>query len=259
MKETKSKEHKFLDLEDKPVKSKKIKTKKVVEKKTTNYILILDRSGSMQPISKVTLDGVMENIQTIQELKKKYEDQNFTISLVLFNNDIEYLYWFLNAEDVEPITVEKYSPHGSTFLYHTVGHVVEKVKNHLGDKLENIEEKNIVSIFTDGHDTSWGSGDYKVGDIAELTKELSSGEQWTFTYMGANHDVYEYAKKMNIPQSNTNSYVADKDGTCSAFYAQSQSISNYSLSRSMDKSVIDNFYKSDKAENKDEKKSDTKK
>ena len=117
------------------------------------------------------------------------------------------------------------------------------MKKELESKLSKDKEvKVVVSIFTDGEDTCYGQGDYKAEDVGKMNEELQKTGQWTFTYAGANHDVYAVTHKMNIPISNSMSYTSDIVGTQKAFQTQTQSLASYATSRSLNKDVVAGFY-----------------
>ena len=236
-------EHKFLDLDDDKPKKKSKKAKVAKTNKATHYLLILDRSGSMSSVADSTVSGFNENVETLKALKKDFPEQTYTVSLLMFNSNIEEVHWLSDVDKLEKLTVEKYNPSGSTYLFNTVGYAVNRIKKELESKmLKDKEIKIVVSIFTDGEDTCYGQGDYKAEDVGKLNEELQKTGQWTFTYAGANHDVYAVTQKMSIPMSNTMSYNSSVAGTQSAFQTQTESLTSYATSRSLNKDVSAGFY-----------------
>lgn len=76
---------------------------------------------------------------------------------------------------------------------------------HLRDKTATLTDYNVlVTILTDGEENA--SKEYNGKDIKAMVEELKS-KNWTFTYIGANHDVEKFAQSIAI--NNTMSFEAD--------------------------------------------------
>ena len=232
------KKNKFLDLGDNPPKKKKISKK---NKKVTHYMMILDKSGSMHAVRGVAVDGFNENVQTIKRLNGEFEDQDFLISLIYFNDKIEVALWKEKIDKLEEINVDGYAPGGMTAMCDAVGHNVMKIKEELKKEMSDNEEvKVVVTIFTDGYDNS--SKEYDKSSVAKIIAELQDDtDQWTFSYIGVNHDVQKIASQLNIPASNTIAYkgLADTQG---AFAKQTEGLAKYATMRSVGKSVKCKLY-----------------
>jgi hypothetical protein len=227
---------KFLDLGGKSSKKATLAKDTLV----THYLLILDKSGSMQSVRDVTLSGFNENIQTIKSLVKKYPNQKFYVSLVAFNVEPEVVIWKKDADKIEELTAKSYIPEGVTALFDAVGYGVNRLREEIIDDLKNPEVKVVVSIFTDGEENA--SKKYFGKDISDLLEEIQKMKQWTCSYIGANHDVKHMASSLNIPLSNTISYYSDKIGTTKAFKAASMGTMNYASGRSLGEDVSDKMY-----------------
>jgi len=209
------------------------------KRKINHYLLILDKSGSMQSVKNEAIAGFNEQVQTIKDLTRKYPKQEFKVSLVTFNHEVDTVFMNQQAEELEELKKSHYNPDGMTALYDAIGLSTSSLKNEIEDELKKEDVKIIVSIFTDGYENS--SKEYKISDIAESIEALKKTKKWIFTYIGTNQDVVAVAKKMNVATGNVGIYNVGKIGTQSAFRSASQSISNYAQARSvMDKTALDN-------------------
>jgi len=228
----------FIDLEDNKVVSSKVKL-------ITHYLLILDKSGSMAVAQKNTIKGFNDNIKTIKELAKKNPNQEFYISLVMFNNEVETLLWERPLQDIQCIDDTDYRPCGLTALHDALGSSLDKLEKELEKELkENNESKVVVTIFTDGAENA--SKDYTSMQVADKSEVLQETEQWLFSYIGANHDVAFVAKSLNIPLSNTLKYTSSMIGTAEAFDSQTKGLHKYVSDRSL--GITDNHLYTDKEE-----------
>lgn len=229
----------FIDMNDK-VEPKKVEPQEIL---TTHYLFVLDRSGSMECVADATVEGFNKNVEKIKKLTEEYKNQEFFVSVVLFNHEQEVALWRKPADELKPMTVGEYNPRGYTALYDTVGINVAKLRSELSEDLKNPNVKIMVTIFTDGMDNQ--SKEYTSDKIALMNEDLKKTEQWTFSYVGANQDVAKVAKSMNIPMSNAMFYSPSAQGVKCCFDAQSDALGKYAQTRSFGGSVAMNMYSKD--------------
>ena len=147
-------------------------------------LIILDESGSMEPIRAQALSGANETLQTIRAAQQENPDDNQMISFVTF--DSGHRPSVRTVIDCEPIgkvadlRPDQYEPCGGTPLYDAMGESItalrEKVKE--GDHV-------LVTVITDGFENL--SRHYTAAMVKELVESLSA-KGWVFTYIGANQD-----------------------------------------------------------------------
>jgi len=233
---TKDNKAELIDLEDDKTVSPKAKI-------TTHYLLILDKSSSMMVAQENTIKGFNENIKTIKELATKHPNQEFYISLVMFNHEVETVLWERPLTDINYIDNTVYSPSGLTALHDALGSSMDRLEKELKDELDkNKDSKIVVTIFTDGAENA--SKDYAHAQIADKSEVLQKTEQWLFSYIGANHDVAYVAKSLNIPLSNTMKYSSSMVGTAQAFDNQTKGLHKYVSDRSL--GITDNHLYTEK-------------
>ena len=185
-------------------------------------LIILDESGSMSAIKNATISGFNEVVQTIKGIEKKFPEQQHFISLVTFNGlGIKTLLDKQPAVSLSLIDEKTYQPDSMTPLYDAIALSVLKLKIDVA----GIESVNVlVTILTDGEENvSKEFSHAQVNSIVAEQKNLG----WTFTYIGANHDVERVARSISI--TNTMVFEADEKLMKHAFAKESQSREQYSM------------------------------
>lgn len=166
----------------------------------TYYLMILDRSGSMESCKEETLSGFNEQIQMIRDLQDKHPGQTFHVSLTTFNHLVAHPMADVQVGELLPLTAEQYRPDGGTALLDAIGEAVLNLKARRAAELEADEATAVVVILTDGHENA--SRLFTAHGIRTLVRELEATGQWTFSFMGATRDALEVAKDMNIRAEN---------------------------------------------------------
>ncbi|ALI98095.1 vWA domain-containing protein [Rufibacter tibetensis] len=181
-----------------------------MNKKQIHNLIILDESGSMESIKQATISGFNELVQTIKGSTELYPDQEHFISLTTFNGlGINTKLSRQPVADLEQIDERIYQPNSLTPLLDAIGQSVIKLKYELDEKREH---NVLVTILTDGEENASKefSGE-QVRRIIEEQKKLG----WTFTYIGANHDVVKTASSISI--TNTMVFESTVKGTKKMF------------------------------------------
>ena len=159
-------------------------------------LIILDESGSMESIKTTIIQGFNEIVQTIKGIEKEFPEQKHFISLVSFNGMGQKLLHFVDPVDkLQEIDTTRYKPEASTPLYDAIGFSVNKLKQ----VLEKHSDYNVlVTILTDGAENA--SREFSGHDIKKIIEDLKLN-RWTFTYIGADHDVEKMADSISITNS----------------------------------------------------------
>lgn len=182
------------------------------ENRTIHNLVILDESGSMEAIKRATVQGFNETVQTIRGMADKFPEQKHFVSLVTFNGlGIKPLLFAKKAETISEIDDEIYQPDASTPLYDAIGFAVNKLRRKLAGKSDfNV----LVTILTDGEENA--STEYSGAAIGSLIADLKE-QNWTFTYIGASHNVEKSAASISI--TNTLTFQANPADVKRAFDA----------------------------------------
>lgn len=193
--------------------------------KTTIYnLIILDESGSMSSLTKQTIEGCNETINTIKTAVNQYADsQQHFVSIYAFqsegNRPSRYIIKNIDAKEVKHITKDDYEPWGATPLDDAVGSTLTDLKATTAGRQNTIGS---VTIITDGMENS--SRQYSGAQVAKMIQELKE-LGWNFNFIGANIDVEAVAARMNI--DNTLAFSANIQGTREMFRRERSSRMRY--------------------------------
>ena len=198
-------------------------------------LIILDESGSMSSIKSQIINGFNELVQTVKGIESQFPEQEHLISLVTFNDLNNNLLHFVDpVKKLDAINDSTYNPASMTPLYDAMGFSISKLKQYLEGK-ENY--RVLVTILTDGEENA--SKEYTGLVIKNLVDELKK-QNWTFTYIGTDHDVEKMASKINI--QNTMSFDKNDMGIKRMFARETSSRIKYSLGIRKGEHIKDDFY-----------------
>lgn len=204
-------------------------------KHKVHNLIILDESGSMSSIKPSIINGFNELVQSIKGIQKQFPEQEHCISMVSFNGfGIKVLHFMDDVSKLNKINSENYKPDSMTPLYDAMGFSFSKMQK----VLESTNDYNVlVTILTDGEENA--SKEYSGIAIKRMIEELSEGN-WTFTYIGTDHDVEKFASNMSIK----NSMVFDKnsDGIKTMFKNDYDSRVRFSRNISEKKEFKENYF-----------------
>jgi uncharacterized protein YegL len=198
-------------------------------------LIILDESGSMESIKKTIIQGFNEIVQTVKGIEKEFPEQEHFISLVTFNGLGQKILHFIDpVNKLEQIDDTRYKPNASTPLYDAIGFSINKLKQ----VLEQQTDYNVlVTILTDGEENA--SKEYSGNDIKKLIEELKLN-RWTFTYIGADHDVEKIAFSISI--TNTMTFTKNEADMKNMFAKEKSARSKYSAKIRMNEETSNDFY-----------------
>ncbi len=165
-------------------------------KQKVHNLIILDESGSMLSISESIIRGFNELVQTTKGLEKSFPDQAHFISFVTFNGLGQKLIHFAEpVSKLEMIDDSKYRPDSLTPLFDAMGFSIGKLRKILED---DKDYHVLVTILTDGEENA--SKEFSGAAIKKMINELKL-RNWTFTYIGTDHDVDGFAVSISIQNS----------------------------------------------------------
>jgi Mg-chelatase subunit ChlD len=183
-------------------------------------LIILDESGSMQSIKQATIGGFNETVQTIKHLQKEYETQRHHITLLTFNGlGIKTKLFNQPVANLQELNDASYQPASMTPLFDAIGIGVTDLRKSLAGATNYTV---LVTILTDGEENA--SKEWNGAGIKKLIEELRP-QGWTFTYIGANHDVTAVAASLSI--QNSMSFNANTEETQQMFRKESAQRSIY--------------------------------
>ena len=198
-------------------------------------LIILDESGSMDSIKKATISGFNEVVQTIKGIEKQFPEQKHFISFVTFNGSgIKTHLDKMPVTQLSQINENTYRPDSMTPLYDAIGLSVLKLRVDVAGKA-NVNV--LVTILTDGEENA--SKEFSGQQIKKIIDE-QKGLGWTFTYIGANHDVEKAAATISI--TNTMKFNANDADVHAMFIKENNSRIMYSQKIRNKEHLQEDFY-----------------
>lgn len=174
-----------------------------MKKDYSEFLVILDRSGSMQAAASDHEGGLNS---FIQDQRKLEGDARITLIQFDSNDPCEVIFDGIHVEKAGNVTL---LPRGGTPLLDAVGMGVA----HFSKRLESQQEKPdivVVMVITDGLENS--SMEWTKERIKNLIAEKEK-LGWKFLYLGANVDAFAEAGAMGISSATAIVYHNDRIGT----------------------------------------------
>lgn len=175
-----------------------------MKNKKTLYHFVLDKSGSMSNCRETTIQGFNTQLDTIKQLQKEFPEQEFNVSLTVFDDYVESIFNQVGLKSFEKLTHHMYRPNGCTALLDAIGMSINQIRIANESQILNDEMSVVMVILTDGMENASRAFNYH--QIAGIIKELEQTEKWTFTFLGADIDAVHTSKMLNIREENVVSF-----------------------------------------------------
>ena len=199
-------------------------------------LIILDESGSMESIKNTIISGFNEVVQSVKMVAEEFPEQEHFISLVSFDSTkIKTIHDIEPVEKLEKIDDSKYKPGAMTPLYDAMGTGILQLKRVTDT---HPDCKVLVTILTDGEENA--SKEFNGQSIKALVDELQA-QNWTFSYIGANHDVEKFAISVSI--KNYMKFETNEQDMKRMFEEEKNARINYSAKIRNNEDEKTNFYK----------------
>lgn len=167
--------------------------------KSTEVVILLDRSSSMNKIRESTVDSINNFITQVQE---EPGEGNWT--LIQFDDHDSargagemfphVVYERRSDREMRKLELNDFRPRGGTALVDAVCLTIETMK-----KVYLAQENRpgvLIVVITDGQENS--SREYRTPQMRSLIAEVQSQYNWSFLYLGANQDAFAEAGKYGI-------------------------------------------------------------
>lgn len=207
--------------------------------KTTDVVLILDRSGSMfgrnGEIADATIANFNEYVETIRANADK--GGQTLISFLSFNHKVTTHFWRQSPDQVVPLTRKTFVPEGNTAWCDAMGEAI--------DYCERLEDANdpehafLICNFTDGLENSSRRESYS--SIGTKVVRTQATNRYTYAVIGANIDLTQLAALTHIPVGNTYRHRQSVTGIRASSAVGQSATSNYFSARAQGLSTSDNF------------------
>lgn len=174
-------------------------------KDVTELVIIIDKSGSMHPLTNDVIGGYNSLIE-----EQKKEEGETLVTTIFFNDSIKFIHERADIKEIKPLDRRSYSPSGCTALLDAVGDGIAFIKSkHASMKEEDLPKHTIFSIMTDGLENASREYSYKrIKDMIELQKKCG----WDFIFQAANIDTEYEAERLGIDKDMAMSFEASSKG-----------------------------------------------
>jgi len=147
---------------------KNILDKPVKHSDCFKIVVILDESGSMEPIRDKMINSLNDLIMEQKQIKNR--PCNFTF--VKFNNIVNRVIENKNINEILPLSKNNYIPSGSTALYDAIGNTINWFR---------YERDVLMVIITDGQENA--STKFKKSQINNMLDEKQKYCGWSYVYL----------------------------------------------------------------------------
>ncbi len=203
----------------------------------TEIAFILDRSGSMQPVTEAAISGFNQFLHDQQEAETA-GDGLARLTLVQFDDQYEVPINNLPISEVVDLDTTTFVPRGSTALLDAIGRTLDAFGNRIQGLPESQRPDQVIfAIFTDGWENS--SVTYSWLDIAGKIRHHREQDGWQFLFLGANQDAIATAAQMNIPARDAATSVYSGEGMLQSQRAFSRKIRAMRRSKTVDYDRLD--------------------
>ena len=206
----------------------KVINKENVVPKETYYLLIVDASSSMNPLTKSTISGVNEQIDSIKQLEKEFPNQKYNMSFIHFSDSVTIEYSDRKSSALEHISESNYRCSGMTALLDAIGVGVRNLNEKIGDKIASGEAAAVVVIITDGEENA--SREFDGPKVKSMIEELQATNRWTFTFVGANIDSISTASRYGIDVKNVMQFSGDELSNKKVYASMTKSFKSRAMS-----------------------------
>jgi hypothetical protein len=192
----------------------------------TDILMVLDKSGSMEPITDDTIGSFNSFIN-----EQKAVPGEAKVTVWLFDTVRHMpLYRRVPLSDVKPMDRSQYVAGGTTALLDAVAMSIDEAGRWY-DSLppDQKPERVIMVIQTDGMENA--SREYKPDQVFDRIKHQKEKYGWAFIFLGANQDAWTTGQQMGI--GHTLSYDADAQGTRAAYAHVSESVAAFRQGRDL--------------------------
>lgn len=188
-------------------------------KNLTDMTIILDRSGSMEPLVADMIGGFNRLLDDQRVLPDPA-----VLTLVQFDHEYEVIYSACDVRAAPGLTRETYLPRGTTALLDAMGRTIESTGRRLAARrVEARPSRVIVVTMTDGLENA--SRAYSRDRVFEMITHQRSKYAWEFVFVGANQDAIATADRLGVAVACN--YTADSVGTANAFAGVSRGLGSY--------------------------------
>jgi hypothetical protein len=188
----------------------------------THISVILDRTGSMEPIRDDTIGG----FNTFLAQQKEMEGMA-TLTLVQFDSEdpFEVIHHFRDLADVSPLDRRTFVPRAATPLLDAIGRGIRDLDNSLERLDPELRPARIVFVVvTDGQENA--SREYSRAKVTRLIEQRDKAG-WQFVFLSADLEAIRDAESVGFRAQSTMVFDKDARGSRRAWETLSTALYEY--------------------------------
>jgi len=184
------------------------------KQKTVDIVCVIDRSGSMLPLTKDVIGGFNKFLEEQKGLPGKAN-----MTLAMFNHEYNLVYDRASLDDVKDLDAASYIASGMTALYDAIGKTVSEVR-----ATQKKKTPTIMAIFTDGEENN--SKEYRDrAALKEMLEKLQKKNKWEIHFIGVGIDAFSDAKELGILHANAQ--AASASGVAQTYDSYTTSVAKF--------------------------------
>jgi hypothetical protein len=203
----------------------------------TIYHFVVDKSGSMSGLENQTIEGFNTQLNTIKELKKENQNNEYIVSVTFFEHVVIDQIKFGKVEDIPLLNRDNYIPGTSTSLLDAIGFSIQSIEQKFQKEINEDEASVVMVILTDGEENSSKSFTYE--EISAKIEILTTTNKWLFTFLGAGINARPTTDRLKIRPENVVSF--ERSEYTEMLNRVSNSVRNYERSKT-EGSITLNFF-----------------
>jgi len=198
-----------------------------------NHIaILLDKSGSMQPLAKGVIDQY--NSQAVQiSGQSATTGQKTLLSLYTFSYEAEQPILVevpMDLVTLKPLDSNTYKPQGGTAMLDSIGLAIDQLSRFE----RGINDSFLIIVITDGEENSshkYNSRGNGYSEISNLISTKIKTDMWSFVFLVPKGDKVTLIKRLNLYEGNVLEWDQTDKGVQQYSQAIATGISNYYTQR----------------------------
>ncbi len=187
----------------------------------THLTLIIDRSFSFQHIKGDLIQGINNFLGQQNQLGGET-----TLTMVLFDNTVDFLTERQTLGDVKLLTDKTYVPRNQTALLDAVGTAILNCDANLKRLSEDDRPEMVIFVvLSDGDDVA--SATFKKKEISDLVKERYEAQGWEFLFLFGNPEGDEIGDRMGALNEQILSFKKTGPGLLLALESTNRVVTEY--------------------------------
>lgn len=178
---------------------------------SSEIIIVLDRSGSMQERKEETIGGFNSFLT-----EQKAEPGECRFTLTQFDNEYEVVLDGVPLQEVPALTDATYVPRGFTALLDAIGKTVNVADARIAAMPEDQRPSRVLFVvLTDGMENA--SREFKKATVFEMVEQQKTKHKWQFVFIGTAQD--QIGEAGNLGVTCRAAYDGSKKGATREMYA----------------------------------------